>query len=260
MIKDRLFIDLEPYVDLKKFDSFKHEICRGMATARHLAIHGLQVYHPGTVNPHAQGIDIKSLHSVVTTWNQLPENDPCKIAGKDLDYNQLTTYLKFLYGAYDHYIVYKLFDSGNADELTEVGKHFPSLIDYLLNFRTAGIFKILHSAVIMAIDAGGIPWEHRDPEDPVTGIFDPNNQNPSGHITEFIHIKTDCDRPFYIIHPETKEKVFIETRTAWWDERDWHGGYPIQRPSFTIRINGRYTDEFRKQLDIVGYDDKPKST
>jgi hypothetical protein len=256
MIKDKLFIDLDPHVDLKKFDSLKHEICRGMATARDLAIYGLQVYHPGTVNPHAQGIDIKSLHSVVNTWNQLSENDPYKIAGKDLDYNQLTTYLKFLYGAYDHYIVYKLFDSGNADELTDIGKHFPSLIDYLISFRTSGIFQNLHSAVIMGIDANGIPWEHRDPEDPVTGIFDPDNKNPSGQISEFIHIKTDCDRPFYVIHPKTKEKVFINARSAWWDERDWHGGYPIQRPSFTVRVNGRFSDEFREKLNIVGYDSK----
>jgi hypothetical protein len=108
----------------------------------------------------------------------------------------------------------------------------------------------------MGIDANGIPWEHRDPEDPVTGIFDPDNQNPSGQISEFIHIKTDCDRPFYVIHPNTKEKVFINARSAWWDERDWHGGYPIQRPSFTVRVNGRFSDEFREKLNIVGYDSK----
>lgn len=248
MIDGKLFINLEPYIDLKEFDSINHEICRGMAKARNLAYHGVQTCHPGTINPIAHGINIVPLYSTVEMWKLLPDNDPYKISGKDLDYNELTTYLKFLYGVHDHYIIYQLFDEGDEANVTEVGKHFPSLIKYLINFKKSGIFKSLHSASIMALDAGGIPWEHRDPEDPITGIFDPSNQNYSGEITEFVYIQADHGRPFYIVHPETKEKVYINTRTAWWNERDWHGGEPIQRPTFSVRVNGRYTDEFKRKV------------
>ena len=107
----------------------------------------------------------------------------------------------------------------------------------------------------MALDAGGIPWEHYDPENPVTELFDPNDQHFS-EITEFIHIKTDCDRPFYVIDPKSNEKVYVNTRVAWWDERDWHGGEPINRPTYTIKINGRFTDEFKKLIDIEGYENE----
>jgi len=259
MIRNRLFIDLQKHIDLTVFDSLHPEICRGMATANQLAIYGLQVYHPGTVHPHAQGVQIKPLSQIYNYWKSLPEDDPLKIAGKDLTYNQLTTYLKFSLHAYDHYIVYKVLDENYKHKgVGEVGLHFPKLVEWIQSLQTAGIFKSLYSATIMALDATGIPWEHHDPEDPVTGIFDPEipEEQLSGQITEFIHIKTDCDRPFYIINPETKEKVYIETRVAWWDERDWHGGESVNRPTYTIRVNGRFTDEFRKQIDVEGYDSK----
>lgn len=248
MIKGQLFLDLEQYIDLKEFDSLHPEICKGIATANHLAVCGLQTYHSGTVNPYAQDININPLSQVYKEWSLLPDTDPLKIAGKDLTYNQLTTYLKFACGAYDHYAVYKLLED-------DVKIHFPKLIIWIHGLQNSGIFKSLHSATIMALDAGGIPWEHHDPEDPSTGIYDPSAIT-SGQITEFFHIKTDCDRPFYIIDPISKNKVYINTRVAWWDERDWHGGEPINRPTYTVRVNGRFTDDFRKQLGIEGYDVK----
>lgn len=255
MIKGQTFIDLQKFIDLKDFDNLHPGICKGIATSEHLAIQGLQTYHPGTVNPDAQGFDINPLSSVYNAWRELPEDDPLKVNGKDLSYNQLTNYLKFSLGAYDHYIVYKLLDDDfKTNGVGDVGEHFPNLIDWILNLQNQGIFKSLHSATLMALEAGGIPWEHRDPEDPTTGIFKPGEENETGQISEFVHIKTDCDRPFYVIDPNTKNKTYIDTRVAWWDERDWHGGEPIQRPTYTVRINGRFTDEFKKTINVDGYD------
>ena len=254
MINGQTFIDLAEYINLNDYDSLHSEIARGMATARELAIYGLQTYHPNTVNPRAQGINIKSLYEIRTLWDSLPDSDPLKVSGQDLTYNELTTYLKFAFGAYDHYIVYQLLDDTFKEKgVGKFGKHFPSLVSWILNLKTVGIFQSLHSATLMALEAGGIPWEHRDPEDPTTGIFDPTAENKHGEVSEFIHIKTDCDRPFYVIHPETKERVYINTRVAWWDERDWHGGEPINRPTYTVRINGRFSDEFKKQVGLENY-------
>jgi hypothetical protein len=255
MIKGQLFIDLEKYIDLEKFDSLQPSICRGMAIAQHLGVYGLQMYHAGTVNPYALGLDINPLSEVYNHWNSLPDNDPLKVAGKDLNYNQLTTYLKFSSGAYDHYTLYKVLDNDySTNGVGIVGSHFPELVDWVHSLKDLGIFKSLYSVTIFALDAGGIPWEHRDPENPTTETFDPNVEIKYTEITEFIHVKTDCDRPFYIIDPVSKKRVSINTRVAWWDERDWHGGEPISRPTYTIRVNGRFTDEFKKQIDVEGYD------
>jgi hypothetical protein len=259
MINELPYIDLQNHIDLTEFDNLLPKICRGIATAHPLAIYGLQVYHEGTVHPLAQGIEIKALSQVYSYWKSLPDNNPFKQAGENLTYNELTNYLKYSLHAYDHYTVYQVLDQDYKYKGPgEIATHFPELVKWIEQFKERGIFKSLFSATIMAIDSGGIPWEHHDPEDPKTAIFDPTipEENRSGEVAEFIHIKTDCDRPFYIIHPETEEKIYINTRVAWWDERDWHGGEPIQRPTFTLRINGRFTDEFKKQINVEGYDKK----
>ena len=239
MIHSKPFIDLEKHVDLTEFDSLHLEICRGIATARELAYDGLQHVPEGTMHPHAQGYNVNPLFDVAAKWNSLPEDDPFKIAGKDLTYNQLTDYLKNAYGAYDFYRVFPILeDKGTPGE---VAKHFPNLTKWVLSFKDAGIIKSFHSSNLLSVDAGGIPWEHFDPSD--------GTETP-GFLPEFLHIKTDCDRPFYMLNIETNERTFMNTRVAWWNERDWHGGLPIYRPTYTLRINGYFTDEFKRKVGI----------
>jgi hypothetical protein len=238
MLGNHLFINLENHIDLTEFDKLRPEICRGVATASHFARNGLHTINDGTIHPDAQGLKVNPLYDVYATWNALPEDDPLKIAGKDLDYNQLTTYLKYAFGAYDLYSLYVVLDDCfNNVVLTEINDHFPELTKWILNFLENGTFSKISSATIMMLEAGGLPWEHCDPEPAM-----------AGKIAEFIHIKTDLDRPFYIIDPKTNERVYMNTRVAWWDETDWHGGEPISRPTFTLRINGRFTEEFKKKI------------
>lgn len=238
MINNRLYIDLENHIDLTEFDSLHAEICRGIATARHLAVDGLQTINPGSINPVGQGHSVKPLYEVYALWNSLPDTDPIKIAGKDLSYNQLTAYLKFALGGYDLYALYKILDVDFQDNgIGEINNYFPNLVNWILNFKTSGIFESLHSATLMTLEAGGIPWEHCDPEPAM-----------EGEIAEFIHIKTDIERPFYVIDPKTTTRSYINSRVAWWDETEWHGGEPINRPTYTLRINGKFSDAFKKQI------------
>jgi hypothetical protein len=236
MINGCFFIDLEKHINLKEFDSLHTEICRGLATAKHLAVDGLQKINPGSVNPTAQGHSVIPLYEAYSHWDSLPDSDPLKIAGQGLDYNQLTTYLKFAFGGYDLYSFYKILDADfQVDGIGEIENHFPNLVKWILSFEQQGIFRTLHSASLMVLEAGGIPWEHNDPE---TSTEDSDN-----FIPEFIHFKTDLNRPFYMVGAESR--TYVNTRVAWWNERDWHGGEPINRPTYTLRINGRFTEEFK---------------
>ena len=235
----QLFIDLEKHIDLTEWDNLKPEICRGIATAKNLAWDGIHFTY-GKIRPHAQGIIVNPLWEVVKMWKELPDEDPFKIAGKDLNHNQLTDYLKNAFGAYDFYKVYPVIEEVNI--LGECSKHFPGLVKWIQNLTTLRIIDKLWQVNIISVDGGGIPWEHVDSNTP---------DEPKDYIREFIHIKTDCDRPFYIIHPETQEKVFMNTRAAFWNESVWHGGLPIQRPTYTLRINGTFTDDFRKKIGII---------
>ncbi len=241
MINGLPYIDLSPYIDLKEFDNLHPEICRGIATARHLAIDGLQSINPGSINPKGQGYDIKPLYESYSIWNALLDDDPLKVSGKDLDYNQLTSYLKYAFNGYDLYSFYKILDVDFQDNgYGEIADHFPTLITWILSFKTSGIFNTLHSATLMTLEAGGVPWEHCDPET--------SEEDEENFIPEFIHFKTDIDRPFYMLDTETNKRTYINSRVAWWNERDWHGGEPIHRATYTLRINGRFSEEFKKKI------------
>jgi hypothetical protein len=42
----------------------------------------------------------------------------------------------------------------------------------------------------------------------------------------------------------------LNTRAAWWNDVDWHGGERIMEQSYGLRIDGKFTQDFRKQLGI----------
>lgn len=241
MINNKLYIDLSKHVDVTEFDRLHPEICRGIATASKFAFDGLQSIHDGTINPNVHGHNVKPLYDAYSQYKSLPETDPIKIFGKDLDYNQMTAYLKFALGAYDLYSIYKIYDvESEASDSETIGDHFPNLLKWIFSLKDNGTFDSIYSATIMVIEAGGIPWEHRDPEHAVIG-----------NIAEFIHIKTDLERSFYMIDPLTNNRVYLNhTRVAWWDENDWHGGEPINRPTYTLRINGKFTSAFKQKIEI----------
>ena len=50
--------------------------------------------------------------------------------------------------------------------------------------------------------------------------------------------------------PETKNKTYINSRAAWWNDQDWHGGERIMEQSYSLRIDGKFTNDFRKKLGI----------
>jgi hypothetical protein len=230
------YIDLTDYIDLKSYDILRSEICRGIATTHHLAINGSHTCKPGSINPD----NFKALYEAYEELQLLSEDSAFKKSSKGLTYNQLTTYLKYGFGGYDLYSILTLFEnSGEQLVLGEVAGQFPNLIKWIENLKTLGIFSAIRESKFFLLEAGGVPLEHCDPVD---------NEEQLKWYSEFVHIKTDLDRPFYLINRTTREKTYINTRVAWWNERDWHGGEPINRPTYTLRIDGQFTEEFRNKI------------
>ena len=90
-----------------------------------------------------------------------------------------------------------------------------------------------------------MPFEHRD--------LDGDNGDDQGyspHRNEFIHIRPNTKKPFYLWDPEEQNKVYINAKAAWWNDQDWHGGDPIKEQNYALRIDGKFTEEFRKLLGI----------
>lgn len=233
------YIDLTDHIDLPSFDALLPEIYRGFATGRHLLVDGFQIIKPNSGRPG----NWKPLYQAYIELNELPDNNIIKQGAQGLDHNQLTTYLKYALNGYDAYSAYRLFeDCKDEIVLKEIASHFPNLIKWIENLKTLGIFARIEGAGFFMLEGGGIPFEHCDPAKP--GVDVTNDFN----IPEFIHIKPDLDRPFYLFDPETDERFYINSRVTWWNERDWHGGDPVLKPTFAFRVDGVFTDEFREKI------------
>jgi len=253
------YFNMDQYLDMDTFDSLQPEIVRGFAEAREFAKEGTWMspgftWEQASYTPHW-----KAIYKAMEEFMGLSDNDPIKIEGMKIypnDFknfkqrNLFTRYLKMAMGAYDPYIYYFLWEEGSWDDrtaprkLTEEAAYFPNVVNWVEKTIQDNIFEHIGRVIFFHCEADGIPFEHRD-LDAKNGI---NVAKP--HRNEFIHIRPNTKKAFYIWDPEKKNKIYINSRAAWWNDQDWHGGERIMEQSYSLRIDGKFTEDFRKRLGI----------
>ena len=156
-------------------------------------------------------------------------------------------------GTYDPYIYYFLWEEGSWDErtaerkLTEEAAYFPEVVSWIENLKTQNIFEHIGRVIFFVCDHDGIPFEHRD-LDAKNGIWSKEQYSP--HKNEFIHIRPNTKKGFYIWDPDTQNKIWLNCNAAWWNDQDFHGGEQIKEQSYALRIDGKFSDEFRKKIGV----------
>ena len=66
---------------------------------------------------------------------------------------------------------------------------------------------------------------------------------------EFVWFRTNLEKPFYVLNHETGERRYVSSYSAWFDTvNQYHGGDPARGLSFSIRVDGHFTDEFRSRI------------
>lgn len=251
------YYSMEQHLDMAEFDRLQPEIIAGFATAREFAKEGTWMKPGFTFEDMSYQPFWKPMYQALEEFQALDDNDPIKLAGsafcKDFsDYkmrNKLTRFLKMAMGAYDPYIYYFLWEEGSWDDrtaprkLTEEAAHFPNVVKWVEQLQGT-VFEHIGRVIFFHCDHDGIPFEHRD-LDAKNGL---NVMMP--HRNEFIHIRPNTKKAFYVWDPEKKNKVYLNTRAAWWNDQDWHGGERIMEQSYSLRIDGKFTEAFRKKLGI----------
>jgi hypothetical protein len=117
---------------------------------------------------------------------------------------------------------------------TPDASEFHWLMDFIatLPFKATGRMLIMYDDVQRPVPA------HRDHTD--TGI-----------CHEFIWFRTNKNKPFYMLNHETNEKQYVESYSAWFDTvNQFHGTDPGEGVTYSIRVDGIFTDEFRKQIPV----------
>lgn len=126
------------------------------------------------------------------------------------------------------------YDLDRADlwQPSEEAGEFSELMDFIatLPFRKTG------RMIIMYDDSGRAVTAHRD-------------HDSAELCHEFIWMRTNFDKPFYMLNPETGEKLYVASHSAWFDTvNQYHGADSSGGLSFSIRVDGIFTDEFRSHI------------
>jgi hypothetical protein len=257
-INGKTYFDMEAFLDMQTFDKLQPEINRGFAEARPYAKEGTWMAPGFTFEEMSYVPHWKPIYQALAEYLALPDDNPIKQGGWDLytnikDHqtrNKFTRYLKMALGAYDPYIYYFLWEEGSWDDrtaprkLTEEAAYFPNVVKWVESTIDQCIFEHIGRVIFFHCDHDGIPFEHRD-------LDAKNGMNVTfPHRNEFIHIRPNTKKAFYIWDPSTKNKTYINTRAAWWNDQDWHGGEKIIEQSYSLRIDGKFTEEFRKRIGI----------
>lgn len=120
---------------------------------------------------------------------------------------------------------------------TDEAEEFSSLMDFIATLP----FKQTARMMIMYDNSGRAVTAHRD--------------HPFKNTChEFIWFRTNKNKPFYVLNPVTDEKRYVGSYSAWFDTcNQFHGADPHGGLSFSIRVDGTFTDEFHKLIPVPVY-------
>jgi hypothetical protein len=117
-------------------------------------------------------------------------------------------------------------------EPSPASAEFPLLMDFIATLPFAALGRIL------------IIYDHIGAEVP------PHRDHVFTEVChEFIWLRTNRRKPFYLLNPRTGEKVYVDSHSAWFDTvNQFHGSDAGPELSFSIRVDGIFADDFRKHI------------
>ena len=73
---------------------------------------------------------------------------------------------------------------------------------------------------------------------------------------EFVWFRTNLRKPFFMLDPRSGQKRYVESYTAWFDTvNQFHGADPVKGLSFSLRVDGSWSDEFRRLISPMFMND-----
>lgn len=256
------YINLDPFLDVNGFVDLHPEICKGFALARDYAKEGTWMSPGFDQSRGSYQWDWKPIYKAFEEYNALPLDHPIRLAGADIfpndfkDYKQrnlFTRYLKSAMGANDPYMYYFLWEEGDWNnrngtrERTEIQNYFPGAVKWVENLIDTNVISQVGRVIFFLCDHNGKAFEHRD-LDAKNGVFEDDYYTP--HTNEFIHIRYRTKRGFYIWDPDSQDKHYVNSHAGFWNDQDWHGGEQSNEQEYAMRVDCKFTDEFRKLVGI----------
>lgn len=111
---------------------------------------------------------------------------------------------------------------------------FPDLMDFIYKLP----FRSLGRVVLFFNDAFSPTPCHRD------------HTVIKNHNEEFLWISLLGDKKIYIYNDEQGEQILVRSKSAFFNANDYHGSVMQSGPSVSLRVDGFFTDEFKKTIGI----------
>lgn len=248
-INNQPYINLDPFIDVEGFSKLHYRICKGIVNSKYKK-EGNMVMMGGWNNEYE--VTWKPICFALEEYYALPEDHEIRQVGKEIgedNRDDFVRYLKLALGAYDAYqfIFLKTEDGGwdsrfEEKQWTPDAQYFPELRVWLEKL-VGTVFTHLGRIIIFKAEHDCIMPMHRD-------LIAPDEQDYFNHRHEFIHIRPNLDKPFYLWDPATGEKITMASRASFFNDQDWHAGGRTNKQTYSIRIDGVFTDEFRKIIGI----------
>lgn len=248
-INSQPYINLEPFLDIDGFSNLHYKICKGIVMSEYKK-EGNIVKMGGWDNQYE--LTWKPIAFAIDEYEALPYDHEIRKLGRELgewdNRDQFVLFLKLTLGAYDPYqfIFLKTEDGGwesrfEEKEWTPDAKHFPELKQWLEQL-VPSVFTHLGRVIMFKAEHDCIMPMHRD-------LIYPNETDYFDHRHEFIHLRPNLDKPFYI-WDGADNKILTEHRAIFFNDQDWHAGGRTNKQSYSIRVDGVFSEEFRKQIGI----------
>ena len=220
------WINLDPYLPIEELKNLHLKICSGISRS-HQELGGLGW-------DVVADDDIRDLHYGMEI---LRNTDEYEEYIKDMTYGQLKEFVRLYFKTVSLGRMISLRRASDQTKLqnsshvvdTEDQKNFPELMDLIYRMP----FKEIGRIVIFI-------------NEPYMPCFIHSDVYPG----EFIWFRTTLDKKFFIYDKETKAKNYITSYSAYFDPAQHHGADPNIFPSFSIRVDGPFTEEFKKKIGL----------
>jgi hypothetical protein len=241
-INGQPYVDCEPFLDIKGLQDIELEIATGIALSKMKS----GIYGPGIVNSEKYG-NYLSMKQEIEQNPELIE----KYRWNEMTQEQKRLFLKLYKKLYSPNNSVYLREATNVNSLkTYLEKwnpelypwndnitHFPKLIKWL-DSLTGTVFEKYGRVIFFIHEHDCELLVHRDGT-----AYRPHNN-------EFIWINPLGAKSFFVYDEDTGDKHHVPCRAAFFNDLDMHGGDPKPHMTWTLRVDGIFTEEFKKKLKI----------
>jgi len=124
-------------------------------------------------------------------------------------------------------------------EWTENVKHFPSLMNLIEKLPFAELGRVMFFIT--------------EPNNETVPHFDSSLSAPPRPNDDFIYFSTLTDdfKRIFVMNPVTLEKYYPDNdkKFLWFNEMDYHGTDPIDRLTFSVRVEGKFIPEVKDKIN-----------